>query len=117
MTSEGLFSFTAFVLLAPQELYTRAAIAGMKAAMADVKEFVTSQQRDANRSLQPEIQARMAGGYTKVLDVPRGNGTFNRMKDAMLSHSSSSLDGIFTQACAQLMSKVCELLLFTVTCS
>jgi hypothetical protein len=96
--------------------------AHVAASVSGVKDFVTTQQRDANRSLQPEIQSRMTTGYTQVLSQPGGpgelyyllhschiaccSGVFNRMKEAMLSHASGSLDTIFNQACKQLMTKV-----------
>ena len=102
--------------------------ADIEDALSKAKEHATAEQRDANRSLHPQIQERMQAGYTTALAVPRGKGTFNRMKDtmqaptltliltltgtltlkaAMHDKAGESLSTMFSQAC-QVQPRTCS---------
>jgi hypothetical protein len=77
-------------------------------ALAEIKEYAATTGRDTNRSLLPEIQARMKPGYTKTMEVEKGPGKFNRMKGAMNLHAESSLASMFQSASDGLLEKVSQ---------
>lgn len=69
----------------------------------DIRGFASNIQRDLNRSLLPQIQARMKGGYDRALNVPSGKGVFDRMNAAMLEHTGAAVDTMFTEATQELL--------------
>jgi len=54
----------------------------------EIFEVLTDKQRGLNRSPLPAVQSHMVESYDKALEVERGNGAFQRMKDAMSKTTS-----------------------------
>ena len=61
----------------------------------------------------------MGPGYSATLEVPRGPGTYNRMRDKLEELSRESLSSVYTEATRRLLDGVRELvaLLEVVLCS
>lgn len=65
----------------------RATVTAVKTAFQQMLALAQNSQRELSRTLLPAVQAKMNPTYASALDVPRGPGTFNRMKHSMAFNS------------------------------
>ena len=73
-------------------------------------EYASSQQREINRTLLPQIQQRMKPGYEAAVNTERGGGRFQRIKDAVGGHSRSAMEAMFRQATDEVLLAVSRLI-------
>ena len=78
--------------------------------MAQAKTFATEQQREISRELLPEIQSRMAQGYTNATGVQGGSGKYNRMKEAVTGHSDAAMNQMFSASTQQMLKQIAGLI-------
>ena len=79
-------------------------------AMLACRQFADAQQKGINRSLLPQIQERMRGGYEAGRGSVRGDGVFSRIKSAVNTHAQSSMSVMFNDATAELLGQVRSLI-------
>lgn len=88
----------------------RSSITALKSSFRQMLSMAVESQRNLSRTLLPAVQKTMATTYTNSLNVPRGSGTFMRMKGAMASYSQKAVDGMFFEAMKDLQNGVDELI-------
>lgn len=88
----------------------RSAITALKGHFAQMSGTATNAQRELSRELLPQIKERMKSTYEAVLGVPRGSGTFDRMKGAMSSNSQYAVNGMFDDAMGSLLAGIDSLI-------
>ena len=81
----------------------------LAATVSEAATIAKDEQREISRVLAPNIQEQMGTGYSGALEVPRGSGTFNRMKASIEGHADSSIKSIYAAATQDLLDKVKEL--------
>ena len=84
----------------------RSGISGLKAAFAQMSTIAVNAQRDLSRELLPAVKEKMKPAYQSAVSVPRGGGTFMRMKDAMQQQSNQAVNGMFDDAMRKLLSGI-----------
>ncbi|KAL8382357.1 hypothetical protein RB595_006242 [Gaeumannomyces hyphopodioides] len=71
-------------------------VQNMNHMLHQVKDSIAAAQRDANRSMEPVITAKMVPAYTACV-VERGPGSYLRMKKHMEDHVRSAGDEMFKE--------------------
>ena len=69
-------------------------------------QYAAAQQRDINRSLLPQIQQRMQKGYANAMETEKGAGRFNRIKNAVQTHTEKSMGSMFSTATTTLLKQI-----------
>jgi len=87
----------------------------VKIAFDLMRNVASSTQRNLNRSLLPLVQAHMQAGYASGLSVPRGPGSFNRMKNAMETAAQCNVQSMFDGSIIQLLKGIDNLVKQLVT--
>ncbi|XP_035679869.1 uncharacterized protein LOC118418142 [Branchiostoma floridae] len=77
-------------------------------AVAELKEFITGQQREISRVMTPAVQTRMEPAYETCTNE-RGPGSFNRMRNHMDVHVAYEKDVMFDQASQFLLKQLADL--------
>ncbi|XP_066288368.1 uncharacterized protein [Branchiostoma lanceolatum] len=77
-------------------------------ALAELKEFITAQQREISRVMTPAVQNRMEPAYETCTNE-RGPGSFNRMRNHMDVHVVYEKDIMFDQASQVLLKQLADL--------
>lgn len=88
----------------------RSCMTALKASFQQMLSIAVESQRNLSRTLLPAVQNSMSVTYTSSLNVPRGSGTFMRMKGAMSSYSQKAVDGMFFEAMNDLHNGVVALI-------
>ena len=84
----------------------RSAASIVRDSFIAIKALASSQQRDINRTLLPQIQNKMQGGYTAAMNTEKGTGRFNRIKSAVGGHTNKIMKTMFSDATNQLLSQI-----------
>jgi hypothetical protein len=82
----------------------------LKNSFQEMRGIATEAQRELSRSLLPEIQERMKGGYSSAMSVERGPGVFNRMKDAMTHNAQGAVVSMFDESMRNVLSSISDLI-------
>ncbi|KAI8519739.1 hypothetical protein Bbelb_029960 [Branchiostoma belcheri] len=77
-------------------------------AVAELKEFITGQQREISRVMTPAVQNRMEPVYETCTNEA-GPGSFNRMRNHMDVHVAYEKDIMFDQASQILLKQLADL--------
>jgi hypothetical protein len=88
---------------------SRTCLTFVKTDFEIMRRHATDTQRNLNRSLLPLVQSRMKAGFTGAMCVPRGTGTFLRMKDAVSGHSRGAVMSMFDESTIQLLKAIDQL--------
>lgn len=91
----------------------RAASSHVEIAMRGIGEFATSQQREINRALLPQIQQRMKSGYEAACDpgqTARGPGHYSRLQHATKSHANGAVSEMFDESIAEMLRSISTLI-------
>ena len=75
----------------------------VNSAFQQMRRNAVETQRNLNRSLLPTVQAQMADSFTNALNVERGAGTFNRMKNAMQTTTQKKVTIMFDESTLNLI--------------
>jgi hypothetical protein len=81
----------------------RSTITAVKILFQQMGSTAVAAQRDLSRTLLPAVQQQMNSTYESCLMVPRGSGTFSRMKAAMATNSQEAVNGMFDDAMKKLL--------------
>ena len=84
----------------------RSGISALKATFAQMSTIAVNVQRELSRELLPAVKEKMKPAYQSAVSVPRGSGTFMRMKDAMAQQSNQAVNGMFDDAMRKLLSGI-----------
>ncbi|RPA80573.1 hypothetical protein BJ508DRAFT_128648 [Ascobolus immersus RN42] len=86
----------------------------LKVVKVDVEQLVARKQRELLVRFGLEAKPRMIPGYDATLAVPRGNGIFDRMKDALTDHIKSIKDTVFDDCAEAVRDELLDLMVLIV---
>jgi hypothetical protein len=81
----------------------------VKSEFEMLRRHSTEAQRIVSRSLLPMLQERMKDGYREAMCVPKGTGSFLRMKAAVVGHSRDAVLSMFDESTIQLLKAIDKL--------
>ncbi|KAL7529808.1 hypothetical protein ACHAXR_004427, partial [Thalassiosira sp. AJA248-18] len=88
----------------------RSAVSALKSKFGQMATVAVNAQRELSRELLPAVQEKMKSTYASVNHVPKGSGTFMRMKGAMASNSQHAVCGMFDDALKKLLAGIKSLI-------
>ncbi|KAL3913266.1 MAG: hypothetical protein SGILL_006560 [Bacillariaceae sp.] len=88
----------------------RTTTTAIRVAFEDMRKVATDSQRELNRSLLPTVTERMKGGYQAAVSAPHGAGRFQRIKNAVETHASMTVNTMFLNATQELLAAIAALI-------
>ena len=88
----------------------RSAITALKVSFGQMSTVAVNAQRELSRELLPAVSEKMKSTYQSVNQVPRGCGSFMRMKGAMTSNSQHVVHDMFNDAMDKLLAGIQSLI-------